>query len=432
MKKAVAFLFLVALGSGHNLFAQQPQGNTNTPAVDPSERARMKDELKRELKKELLDAMRQEAEAERQKKQELNRLKEEVRQELMKEMKESARQDHELRSQLKEELMNEIKNDTRTQQQIRSEIKEELIQEYRQEERTQDQIRRELKEELRKEVEHKREKELERDVRREERDQRRKEHDERTNELRDEREDRRRDSRKDERDDRTHSRDRNHDRYSDDEHLSRRERKELRKEEREDEKRKLRDLKLRLERGRQSGINFGLMAGVNLSNFNKNDAGKIGDEQLAGFVGGGFFRFHSRWFYFQPEILYSGKGADFGIKTADNQIDNQRLRLNSLDVPLMVGVKLLEGRKLNLRLHAGPLVSVLLSAKGGDQAKQENFKTLTAGYQAGLGIDIGNLTFDVRYEGSFSDLTSDEGRRSLSVNNLHNQIFRASLGFKIF
>jgi len=98
----------------------------------------------------------------------------------------------------------------------------------------------------------------------------------------------------------------------------------------------------------------------------------------------------------------------------------------------MVGVKLLEGRKLNLRLHAGPLVSVLLSAKGGDQAKQENFKTLTAGYQAGLGIDIGNLTFDVRYEGSFSDLTSDEGRRSLSVNNLHNQIFRASLGFKIF
>jgi hypothetical protein len=423
MKKAVAFLFLVALGSGHNLFAQQPQGNNNAPAVDPAERARMKEELKRELKKELLDAMRQEAEAERQKKQELNRLKEEVRQELMKEMKESARQDQELRSQLKEELMNEIKNDARTQQQIRNEIKEELIQEYRQEQRTQEQIRRELKEELRKEVEHKREKEIERDVRRDERDQRRKERDERQNELRDER---------DERDERTHSRDRNHDRYSDDEHLSRRERKELRREEKEEDKRKLRDLKLRLERGRQSGVNFGLMAGVNLSNFNKNDAGNIGDEQLAGFVGGGFFRFHSRWFYFQPEILYSGKGADFGIKTADNQIDNQRLRLNSLDVPLMVGVKLLEGRKLNLRLHAGSLVSVLLSTKGGDQAKQDNFKTLTAGYQAGLGIDIGNLTFDVRYEGSFSDLTSEEGRRSLSVNNLHNQIFRASLGFKIF
>jgi hypothetical protein len=416
MKKAVALLFLVALGSGHKLFAQQPQGNTNAPAADPAERARIKEELKRELKKELLDAMRQEAEAERQKKQELNRLKEEVRQELMKEMKESARQDYELRSQLKEELMNEIKNDARTQQQIRNEIKDELIQEYRQQERTQEQIRRELKEELRKEVEHKREKEIERDIRREER---RKDREERSEELRDDRR---------KQDDRSHARDR----QSDDEHLSARERRELRRDEREDEKRKLRDLKIRLERGRQSGVNFGLMAGVNLSNFNKNDAGRIGDEQLAGFVGGGFFRLHSRWFYFQPEILYSGKGADFGIKTADNQIDNQRLRLNSLDVPLMVGVKLLEGRKLNLRLHAGPLVSVLLSAKGGDQAKQENFKTLTAGYQAGLGIDIGNLTFDVRYEGSFSDLTSEEGRKSLSVNNLHNQIFRASLGFKIF
>jgi len=406
----------VLLGSFNMAFSQNSGGTLS--GIDANERQRIKEDLKRELRKELLQAMREEAEVERQKRLEIDRMKEEVRKELINEMKQNASQDHQLRAQLREELLREMRSETQNNSALREEIRRELMNEYRKENMSAEEIRRELKDELRRELVEKGEisgshKGTHKETKREKKERLRAE-DESEDEV-------------EEKSSRKHS-----EHKEPTTHAEKREaRKEAHKKDKEEEQR----YRLKFERGRQKGTSFGVMAGINLSNFRQKQETNITSDQLAGFVAGGYMRFSSKVVYFQPEVLYSGKGSNFGFKEGNGDAStNSRLRINSLDIPMMFGLKVLEHRKMNLRIVAGPLVSVFLGTNGDkNKVKDEDFQRLAAGYQAGLGFDLGNLTFDFRYEGSFSNLNSRAGRDGIfEGNNLRNSIFRASVGFRIF
>lgn len=165
----------------------------------------------------------------------------------------------------------------------------------------------------------------------------------------------------------------------------------------------------------------GLRAGVNLSQVSGNDLSlssggrnfsfKNNDTRAYGFVGGIFMRF-GKTIFIQPEILLSQKGGRFDV--FENGKSNGRtvdLKLTNLDLPVLIGVKLMNV----LRINAGPVATFRLSDSGniGDsikeyqgQSSKEIFNDVTLGYQAGVGFDIGKLNIDLRYEGNVNDVVN--------------------------
>ena len=197
---------------------------------------------------------------------------------------------------------------------------------------------------------------------------------------------------------------------------------------------------------------FGIKAGANLSNINgSNDLSlssggnafnfKDNDNRSLGFAGGVFFRF-GRSFYVQPEVLLSQKGGKFnvykdGVQNSDGKVD---VRFSNLDVPVLFGVRIAKF----FRINAGPMASLRMSSNGkigdsfddvtGDNSNTTFKNRLAYGYQAGVGVDLGRLSLDVRYEGNFTDVVkiNFDNATTASQFGKKSNAFQATLGFAIF
>ena len=104
------------------------------------------------------------------------------------------------------------------------------------------------------------------------------------------------------------------------------------------------------------------------------------------------------------------------------------VRITSFDIPILVGFKLINDNKFNARVYAGPVFTSILNQKLGSlQVLNDGnyqFEKKNTGYQIGIGLDLGDLTIDGRYENSLTDW-----------NNTYNQriqLYQVSIGFKIF
>ncbi|THH40277.1 porin family protein [Neolewinella litorea] len=101
----------------------------------------------------------------------------------------------------------------------------------------------------------------------------------------------------------------------------------------------------------------------------------------------------------QPEVTFNSAKNNYRI---DDPEDNSSVifdeRYNDVNVPVLLSYKL-----AFLRLNAGPVGHFFLSSTS-DLSDQEGidrtFETFNMGYALGGSIDIGPLTFDVRYDGN--------------------------------
>ncbi|WP_051350094.1 porin family protein [Dyadobacter alkalitolerans] len=195
---------------------------------------------------------------------------------------------------------------------------------------------------------------------------------------------------------------------------------------------------------------FGIKAGANLSNINgSNDLSlspggnafnfRDNDNRSLGFAGGVFFRF-GKTFYIQPEILLSQKGGKFNVYKDgvlnDGKVD---VRFSNFDLPLLFG-----GRIAKLvRINVGPMASLRLNKNGkisdsfddvtGTNSGAEFKNRLAFGYQAGVGLDLGRLSLDVRYEGNFTDIMKLQFSNATTAAQFgkKSNLFQATLGFTI-
>jgi hypothetical protein len=81
---------------------------------------------------------------------------------------------------------------------------------------------------------------------------------------------------------------------------------------------------------------------------------------------------------------------------------------------------------------AGPIASFNINSSlenAGKTVQNIDFKQATFGYQTGVGVDLGNLTFEGKYEGGLSKFTENVG--SYTTDNRINQ-WVLSVGFKLF
>ncbi len=177
---------------------------------------------------------------------------------------------------------------------------------------------------------------------------------------------------------------------------------------------------------------FGLKGGINYSSLKtKND---LSDQNsIMGYQAGIFSRIGAVGMYFQPELYLGSKGNEF-LRIEDNGgtdiTANGKVKFTTLDLPLLLGTKI-GPNKLNLRFMAGPVVSFIIDENSTFASAYQgvsdfgNYKKQTLGLQGGAGVDLGNLTVDLRYEAGLSNVSQSE-KYSQKQN-----LFHLSLGFKL-
>jgi hypothetical protein len=148
-----------------------------------------------------------------------------------------------------------------------------------------------------------------------------------------------------------------------------------------------------------------------------------------------FARFGGIGFFVQPEVLFTQTRGQFKVELPSlPSLSSSRIptiydaKFNRLDVPVMAGFRILK----IIRVMAGPIASINIDSSLKDAGKTvegTDFKKATLGYQTGVGVDLGNLSFEGKYEGGLSKFTEKVG--TYTADNRINQ-WVLSVGLKLF
>lgn len=179
-------------------------------------------------------------------------------------------------------------------------------------------------------------------------------------------------------------------------------------------------------------FDLGLKAGLNFSKLNTSDLTTDGgfdisldDEAITKMHWGAFGRVGFGRLFVQPEVYFTKKGGD-----VSNDILNMAAGFDysAVDVPLLLGFKIIKGKTIDLKVIGGPLFSFVTDADfdgDTDYFDEEFINDNLFGYQVGIGVDVLFITFDMRYEHS-TDVYEQPGTISGNANT-----FILSVGFKI-
>lgn len=171
----------------------------------------------------------------------------------------------------------------------------------------------------------------------------------------------------------------------------------------------------------QDFFDAGLKAGINSSKISTHLADYT-PQTINNYSFGAFARLNLGRVYIQPEAYYNSKGGE-EIKTADASVINS-FDLKTVDVPALLGFKIIDQKAINLRVMAGPVFSFLTDKSAKGQLTEDNLHNSFLGWQYGAGVDFLFLTFDARMESY--DRNFYQGISS------KNGTFVLSLGIKLF
>jgi hypothetical protein len=176
---------------------------------------------------------------------------------------------------------------------------------------------------------------------------------------------------------------------------------------------------------------FGLKGGLSSTQVNFEADQLVPSDAQLGYHLGVFARFGGIGFFVQPEVLFTQTSGKFKLElppASSTSPANYEAKFNRLDVPVMAGFRILK----IIRVMAGPIASFNINSslkEAGTTVQNIDFKKATFGYQTGVGVDLGNLTFEGKYEGGLSKFTENVG--SYTTDNRINQ-WVLSVGFKLF
>lgn len=168
----------------------------------------------------------------------------------------------------------------------------------------------------------------------------------------------------------------------------------------------------------QSPLNLGIKAGYNSSKLTADEP--LDESSISNFHAGAFARVNLGNIYVQPEAYFSSKGGELESINGPNSFD-----LKTLDVPVLLGVKIFNIKAANVRANAGPVFSFVTDKKySGSDFERDKLKSSFLAWQYGVGADFLFLTLDIRMENSSGDLYKGPKLDSKSKS------FVVSLGFK--
>ena len=202
-------------------------------------------------------------------------------------------------------------------------------------------------------------------------------------------------------------------------------------------------------------FNFGIKGGYNsslsLDNISSVQSGTYNFKTAAaevanGFHGGVFARVGIKKLYIQPEVLYALQKKTFNLNLSSlsnpsslAKIDNY-VTFSTIDVPILVGYKIVDLKLINLRVFAGPKFRLNTGSKLSYNNLTANTTTLNdellnsigaelknsaVGMEAGAGIDVAMFTLDARLN-LINDLYTAKWQSKPDLNSN----FVISLGWK--
>ncbi|MFD2101793.1 outer membrane beta-barrel protein [Flagellimonas iocasae] len=157
----------------------------------------------------------------------------------------------------------------------------------------------------------------------------------------------------------------------------------------------------------QSGSGFGIKAGLS---YNKNgdlisSVGEGGQDIVEGAEGktgyhvGFWGKLDFPKIYLRPELVYSKTKSSYDVPNEGSQDYD----ISKLDLPVLLGYKLIGP----LHIFAGPAFQYTLKNDLGDLEVEDVQNDFTVGLNAGVGVNLGRLGLDVRYERGFSENEAD-------------------------
>ena len=159
----------------------------------------------------------------------------------------------------------------------------------------------------------------------------------------------------------------------------------------------------------------------------------IKEEAKSGFQFGAFVRIGKK-LYVQPELMFVTKG---GIIRSETGLSTKtKVNLSTMQIPVMVGFKLLNLKVVNLRVMGGPALSfvtnkeVTISSSSVNQAFEgENIKDAIWSAQLGVGVDVLMFTLDVRYEWGLNNIYDPPS--GADNYDMKSNLWNISLGWMI-
>jgi hypothetical protein len=162
-------------------------------------------------------------------------------------------------------------------------------------------------------------------------------------------------------------------------------------------------------------IHVGIKGGSNYSELPV--SGSLNSEYAFGYFGGVMARFDYKRFYIQNEILYSEKSSKIE-KSALSESKNAKWR--SIEMPLVIGYKVIDVSALNVRVFAGGVYSYVLDENFSslNQLKDayKKFDKFNIGYQVGAGVEVWKFTVDFTYQGGLNNVSKNFNSKPNSFN----------------
>lgn len=152
-------------------------------------------------------------------------------------------------------------------------------------------------------------------------------------------------------------------------------------------------------------LDFGLKAGVGSSNVtfdnleSNTNIKSLSANNALGWHAGIYTRVKVLGIYLQPEVLYSTINSQLDVTNGDGTKETVDFQLTRLDVPVLLGLKLGPAS-----IFGGPIMSYNLTNPA--DILEVDYRNGTLGYQAGIGLTLGDFIIDLKYEGAFQNLAN--------------------------
>ncbi|WP_409417225.1 porin family protein [Flavobacterium sp. PS2] len=161
-------------------------------------------------------------------------------------------------------------------------------------------------------------------------------------------------------------------------------------------------------------IHIGIKGGANYSELPVSDG--FSSKYASGYFGGAMARFDIGRFYIQNEILYSEKSS----KIETSLMGSRNVKWKSIEVPLVIGYKVVNLDALNVRVFGGGVYSYVIddNIASLNQLKDsyKKFDKSNIGYQVGAGVEMWKFTLDFTYQGGLNNISKDFDSKVSSFN----------------
>jgi hypothetical protein len=158
-----------------------------------------------------------------------------------------------------------------------------------------------------------------------------------------------------------------------------------------------------------------------------------------GLIVGAFARIGDK-FYLQPEINWYTSGTVFKRPEMQSLSPiEQEIKLDNIQIPLFVGIKLLDLKLVNLRATGGVTANFVVNKTittmdGGNYInpiKESDINDIHWGFQVGAGVDVLMFTLDVQYITGISKIIETINIGQQQVQFDPKQGFVVTVGWKI-